>query len=179
MKILFAILLLVMTVHHGMAESEKGLFENPIEFFSGALLPSLSNSEAAKIITTHRGFYIRADSHPGLQDEYDPSELGIYLDVSVRDPEEILVFKDSTTTRGLITTRTVELPAPKNEQVALRITLVYGKSAPEKALAAIRASIAGTIKTSEQAGAGQPATRPESKSEGSDKPQPEAKGRSR
>ncbi len=31
----------------------------------------------------------------------------------------------------------------------------------------------------EQAGAGQPATRPESKSEGSDKPQPEVKGRSR
>jgi hypothetical protein len=31
----------------------------------------------------------------------------------------------------------------------------------------------------EQASAGQPATRPESKSEGSDKPQPEAEGRSR
>ena len=34
-------------------------------------------------------------------------------------------------------------------------------------------------KPGEQAGAGQPATRPESKSEGSDKPQPEAEGRSR
>ena len=34
-------------------------------------------------------------------------------------------------------------------------------------------------KEGEQAGAGQPATRPESKSEGSDKPQPEAEGRSR
>ena len=32
---------------------------------------------------------------------------------------------------------------------------------------------------SEQAGAGQPATRPESKSEGGDKPQPEAEERSR
>ena len=31
----------------------------------------------------------------------------------------------------------------------------------------------------EQAGAGQPATRPKSKSEGSDKPQPESEGRSR
>jgi hypothetical protein len=31
----------------------------------------------------------------------------------------------------------------------------------------------------EQGGTGQPATRPESKSEGSDKPQPEAEGRSR
>jgi hypothetical protein len=34
-------------------------------------------------------------------------------------------------------------------------------------------------KNAEQAGSGQPATRPESKSEGSDKPQPEAEGRSR
>ena len=32
---------------------------------------------------------------------------------------------------------------------------------------------------SEQAGAGQPATRPVDKSEGGDKPQPEAEGRSR
>jgi predicted translin family RNA/ssDNA-binding protein len=32
---------------------------------------------------------------------------------------------------------------------------------------------------SEQAGTGQPATRPESKSEGGDKPQPEAEGRPR
>ena len=34
-------------------------------------------------------------------------------------------------------------------------------------------------KKAEQAGAGQPATRPESKSEGGDKPQPEAEERSR
>jgi len=32
---------------------------------------------------------------------------------------------------------------------------------------------------SEQGGSGQPATRPDLKSEGSDKPQPEAEGRSR
>jgi hypothetical protein len=46
------------------------------------------------------------------------------------------------------------------------------------------ASLAGTIvvqenKEAEQAGTGQPATRPESKSEGGDKPEPEAEGRSR
>ncbi len=37
----------------------------------------------------------------------------------------------------------------------------------------------GPDKNAEQAGAGQPATQPESKSEGGDKPQPEAEGRSR
>jgi hypothetical protein len=35
------------------------------------------------------------------------------------------------------------------------------------------------VKQAEQAGAGQPATRPESKSEGGDKPQPKSEGRSR
>lgn len=137
-----------------MAESQKGLFDNPIGFFAGALLPTLSNSEAAKIITTLRGFYLRADSHPGLKDEYEPSELGVYLNVAVRDPEEIPVFKDSTSTVGLITTRTVELPAPKNEKVGLRITLAHGKSAPLKTLTAIQASITQTIKDSEQDASG-------------------------
>jgi hypothetical protein len=47
-------------------------------------------------------------------------------------------------------------------------------SATEKAWAS-----ANAIEQAEQAGTGQPATRPESKSEGSDKPQPEAEGRSR
>lgn len=46
--------------------------------------------------------------------------------------------------------------------------LVDGKSIPKR-----------DRKEAEQGGAGQPATRPESKPEGSDKPQPEAEGRSR
>jgi hypothetical protein len=44
-------------------------------------------------------------------------------------------------------------------------------------LSAKRHQIISGISSSEQAGTGQPATRPESKSEGSDKPQPEAEGR--
>jgi len=151
MKTLVYALLLLTSATLVRAESQRALFHSPIEFFEGVLLPCLSNSEAAKISTTLRGFYLRADSHPGLRNEYDPSELGIYLDVAVRDPEEISAFKDSTTSERLITTRTVELPAPKNEQSALRITFVYGKDAPEKALAAIRAAITKTIKASEQA----------------------------
>jgi len=41
------------------------------------------------------------------------------------------------------------------------------------------ASVAAKEDSAEQAGTGQPATRPESKSKGGDKPQPESKGRSR
>jgi hypothetical protein len=40
-------------------------------------------------------------------------------------------------------------------------------------------NVSDATKESEQDGTGQPATRPESKSEGGDKPQPEAEGRSR
>ena len=43
----------------------------------------------------------------------------------------------------------------------------------------IKRKLAERKEEAEQAGTGQPATRPESKSEGSDKPQPEAEGRSR
>jgi hypothetical protein len=43
----------------------------------------------------------------------------------------------------------------------------------------IKRKLAERKEEAEQAGTGHPATRPESKSEGSDKPQPEAEGRSR
>ncbi len=44
---------------------------------------------------------------------------------------------------------------------------------------ALAAAVAGIIEDAEQAGTGQPATRSELESEGSDKPQPESEGRSR
>ena len=157
------ILLFVMTLRLVGAAPPKGLFYNPIGLFQGALLSSLSNSERAKIQTTWRGFYLRADTQPGFEHEYDPSESGIYLDVAVRDPEEIPVFRDLTTREGLITKRTVEIPAPGNEQVALRITLAYGEAAPQEALAAIRASTTKTITASAQGAPGQPAARAGSK----------------
>lgn len=91
------------------------------------------------------------DQQSGMEREYEPSEAGIYLDVAVRDPEEIPVFKDETTTKGSITKRTVEIPAQKGGEVALRITLEFGKDAPVESLAAIRACIAKIKKTSEQA----------------------------
>ncbi len=143
-QILCALLLLVSPAMLA-EEPEKRLFDEPIEYFEAALLPSLSLSEAAEINTTLRGFHLRADSHPGFHEKYEPSEWGIYLNVAVRDPEEISAFKDATTTKEQITTRTVEFPAPKNEQVALRIVFAYGKEAPEKALEAIRASIKNII----------------------------------
>lgn len=63
----------------------------------------------------------------------------------------------------------------------------YRRSQADRAIAILKVhgaknlqELSSQVKTkTEQAGAGQPATRPESKLEGSDKPQPEAEGRSR
>jgi hypothetical protein len=136
------------------AVSAGGLFENnSIEHFSEALAPVLSGSEKAKVETTLRGFYLRADIFPRMDDETEPSENGIYLNVAVRDAEEIPAFTDVTVTKDSISTRTVEFTAPKGSVQGLRIYFVYGKDAPEGSLAAIRASIAKLIKASKQGSA--------------------------
>ncbi len=71
-------------------------------------------------------------------------------------------------------------PAPNvlSETVVIRAPSEYGSY---QIVVRKDLSIGGVAnkKPAEQAGTGQPATRPESKSEGIDKPQPEAEGRSR
>jgi len=60
----------------------------------------------------------------------------------------------------------------ESRQAGLRLTMkIVGEVGADE--------LAKAKKIAEQDGTGQPATRPESKSEGSDKPQPEEKGRSR
>jgi hypothetical protein len=132
------------------AVSAGGLFDTPIEHFSEALAPVLSGSEKGKVETTLRGFYLRADIFPRMQNETEPSENGIYLNVAVRDAEEIPAFTDVTVTKNAISTRTVEFTALKGSTQGLRIHFAYGKDAPEESLAAIRASIAKIIKASKQ-----------------------------
>jgi hypothetical protein len=62
--------------------------------------------------------------------------------------------------------------AKMREQIAANIVLIENRY--------VEISMANQDKESaEQAGSGQPATRSQSKSEGNDKPQPEAEGRSR
>ncbi len=85
-----------------------------------------------------------------MENETEPSENGIYLNVAVRDAEEIPAFTDVTVTKDDLSTRTVEFTAPKRSTQGLRIHFVYGKDAPEESLAAIRASIAKLIKASKQ-----------------------------
>jgi|TARA_B110000908_G_C10043516_1_gene352942 hypothetical protein len=68
--------------------------------------------------------------------------------------------------------------------VGSRVYLLSTHAAMQSALEARTNSVLNGIKAyeerrGEQAGAGQPASRPESKSEGGDKPQPESEGRSR
>ncbi len=75
-----------------------------------------------------------------------------------------------------------ELPKAKEGRHVVNHNQMYFKRDKDKDVVAflerLRSDPAQNIR-SEQDGTGQPATRPESKSEGSDKPQPESEGRSR
>ena len=123
-----------------------GILGDPIVLFPNSFLPVLSRFEKAKIETTLRGFYLRADTFPGIKEEHEPSDAGLYLNVAVRDPEEILKFKDSSKTDGEITERMVEFPELKNGEVALRIVFTFGSHANPDAIKAISNDIESAIK---------------------------------
>ncbi len=144
MKIPLFIALLFVTLAVSGSVTGRELFQKPLELFSGAL-SSIGYSEHGKIETTLRGFRLRVDSGPGMEQELKPSSVGIYLEVAVRPPESIPTLKDVTTTEGSITTREVWIPAPKGEEYGLLILLKFGEDAPPETLRAIRASTADVI----------------------------------
>lgn len=131
---------------HSPSGDAGGVFDNPSLLFPNSYLPVLSRFEKAKIETTLRGFYLRADTFPGFKQEHDPSDAGLYLNVAVRDPEEIPKFTDSSKIDGEITERTVEFPKLKNGEVALRIVFTCGSHANPEALKAISSDIESVIK---------------------------------
>lgn len=123
----------------------EAVFDNPSSLFPNSFLPVLAHFEKAKIETTLRGFYLRADTFPGFNQEYAPSAAGIYLNVAVRDPEEIPKFKDTSTVVGEVTERTVEFPELKGGEVALRIVFKFGSHASSEAVSAIGRDIETVI----------------------------------
>ena len=125
-----------------------GRFDNPPALFPGSMVSVMAHFEKARIEKTWRGFFLRADTQPGMAAETEPTAAGIYLNVAVRDPEEIAEFKDSSAVAGEITRRIVEIPAAKGEEVALRIVFTFGSGANAEALAAIRKEIDGIVKGS-------------------------------
>ena len=121
----------------GLPDNARTIFDNPVLLFPNSFLPVLSRFEKAKIEKTLRGFYLRADTFPGFNQEYDPSNAGIYLNVAVRDPEEIPGFKDSSKVDGKVTERTVEFPRIGNGEVSLRIVFKFGSHASSEAVSAV------------------------------------------
>jgi hypothetical protein len=136
--------LILITFLAGLATAKaEDLFANPLELFRAALMPALTCTERAKVETTWRGFFLRADSQSAMELGIEPSECGIYLDVAVRDAVEIPLAEDSTRKDGGVTRRTVKFPAGgENREQGLLVTLVYGGLANAEALKAIEASIA-------------------------------------
>jgi hypothetical protein len=132
------------------------LFGNPRRLFANSFLPVLSRFEKARIETTLRGFHLRADTFPAFKQEHDPSDAGLYLDVAVRDPEEIPGFRDSSRMVGGVTERMVEFPAFENGEVALRIVFKFGSHASTEAIHAIGKDIEALIRECENARVGSP-----------------------
>jgi hypothetical protein len=134
-----------------MAAESRGPFYSPVTGFSDALIPILHDFEKAKIETTLRGFIVRADSAPGFaHSETDPSEFGLYLNVSVRDAKEVKAFSDSTEGKGGFSRRLVKIPPPRGGDQAIVIELDYGPRVSPDVLRAIDKCISGVVNFSKQ-----------------------------
>jgi hypothetical protein len=144
-----SLLLLYLLAASAMAAESHGPFYSPVTGFSNALIPILEGFEKAKIEKTLRGFIARADSAPGFKrSETDPSESGLYLNVSVRDAEEVKALSDSTEEIGVFSRRTVKIPAPPHGDQAIVIELDYGGKVPSEVLRAIDSCIKGVVAAS-------------------------------
>jgi hypothetical protein len=148
MKRIFLNLLLATSA---LCAEPHGPFYSPITGFSDALIPILTAFEKAQVETTLRGFIARADSFPGFrQSDMEPSEHGLYLNVAVRDPEEVKGFSDKTEKKDVFTHRLVQIPPPKGGGQALVIQLDFGREVSADVIRAIDASITAVITFSKQ-----------------------------
>jgi hypothetical protein len=130
-----------------LAAEPKGPFYSPITGFSDAFLPLLTGFEKASVETTLRGFIARADSFPGYRNsDVEPSEYGLYLNVAVRDAEEVNGLSDRTEQKGAVTHRLVQIPPPKGGDQAIVIQFDYGGKASAETIKAIDSCIAGIVK---------------------------------
>jgi hypothetical protein len=131
------------------AAEPRGPFYDPVTGFSKALTPILSGFEKAKVETTLRGFIARADSFPGFdKSDLEPTEYGLYLNVAVRDADEVKGFSDHTEMKESITHRLVQITPPKGGDQAIVIALDYGPKVAPKVIRAIDKCIRGVIEFS-------------------------------
>ncbi|MDZ4286656.1 MAG: hypothetical protein U0984_01785 [Prosthecobacter sp.] len=139
------------------ADDLKHLFDDPLALFQKALVPALNGGERGVVKTTLRGFQLRVDHQSQI--EKSASESGIFLDVEVRDPEEIPELTDVTEKEGGLSRRTVKLPATWDGGSGLAIYLTYGTEAQPKALKALENCIIEILqKTAQSSIARPPAT---------------------
>ena len=129
----------------------RGPFDSPVTGFSGALVPIMTSFEKAKIETTLRGFFARADSFPGFrQSDSEPSEHGLCLNVAVRDAGEIKSFSDTTQDKGVFKSRLIEIPPPKGGDQALVIEFDIGSKVTADVIRSIDTAITAVITFSKQ-----------------------------
>lgn len=163
---------------HSVKEGEDGGIAGSY-FFYETFMPDTGDGTLMSVVKV-RAVYCGMNLDGSTVVDYSIAKSGISIKVSKADKKavmELISGKDAELKSVSEFSIKGELcvgdfsPKAKDplteEQQAMVYNLVY-----------ILAMQRSPIK-SEQAGTGQPATRPESKSEGGDKPQPEAEGRSR
>lgn len=150
---LFVVFLLPVLACSALAAEPEGPFYRPISGFSEALLPILSGFEKASVETTLRGFIARADSFPGYRNsDMEPSDYGLYLNVAVRDADEVKEYSDRSGEKGGVTYRLIQIPAPKGGDQSMVIEFDYGGKASAESVKAIDACIAGVVNFSRKSG---------------------------
>lgn len=147
----YRFLLIFLSVTSAICAESRDPFYDPVTGFSDALVPILSGFEKSSVVTTLRGFIARGDSFPGFREsETEPSEYGLYLNVAVRDPDDVKGLSDQTERKGAVTHRLVQIPAPKGGESAIIIEVDYGREVPSEVIRAIEKCIAGVVQFSKQ-----------------------------
>ena len=162
----------------------------PIQILGAILLLSVSAHgqtsllDQTSLVNAGRFIHLRfVDDEQNQDDTYLRAEaidsVAIYR--SEREADKEMPFKVRITTRILTSIHQNGPEAWTTVNLSYTIDCSSREEADKVAKAIVSACSDGSNedKTAEQAGAGQPATRSQSKSEGSDKPQPEAEVRSR
>jgi hypothetical protein len=153
----------------------------PLTVFAEKFAKVAEHFERAKIETTWGGFYLRGDSQSSFKASDLPSSEGFWLGVRVLPVEDLktATAPPEPEPSAAYTEKVVGLKFPKVEGAdsGLLITLRYGAKCDAKLISELLKGIEVLEKQAEEAqqdGADQPATAPESKAKGEEKPKPES-----
>lgn len=137
MRILLFIFLGCLAAAPLAAEAKEDDF---IVAFSPSFVPALHGFETASIQTNLRGFILRGDSFPGIN-QADPTPYGASLNVAIADAGSQAKRIDRTEQKADCTCRKVQIPPRTAVEDSIEVEFIYGKEVPKEVVSAINACI--------------------------------------